>query len=194
LIGVINEHVVEPVIAMDDRCGRVGRWHALRELVVQLIGARQGPAVRRIELFLPAAHLSGKESLRSAEVTQAAVARNPARGTGLIGVRDRVEAIGGTVSVQSPQRAGTRIDIVIPIVGSSGGPSRERPLAIDAGRGGDRKHKPRIRSLKASTTAVSSLIALAVQATALGAMHSSNGMSSPPDCSTDGRPQIAADR
>jgi hypothetical protein len=37
---------------MDDRCGRAGSWRALRELVVQLIGARQGPAVRRIQLFL----------------------------------------------------------------------------------------------------------------------------------------------
>jgi len=46
---------------------------------------------------------------------------DPTRGTGLIGVRDRVEAIGGTISMQSPQRAGTRIDIEIPIVGISGG-------------------------------------------------------------------------
>jgi len=37
-----------------------------------------------------------------------------------IGVQDRVEAIGGTVSVQSPPRAGTRIDVQIPIEGISG--------------------------------------------------------------------------
>jgi signal transduction histidine kinase len=45
---------------------------------------------------------------------------DPARGSGILGVRDRVEAIGGTVSVHSPLRAGTRIDVEIPIVGISG--------------------------------------------------------------------------
>ena len=45
---------------------------------------------------------------------------DPARGSGIIGVRDRVEAIGGTISVQSPPRAGTRIDVQIPIEGISG--------------------------------------------------------------------------
>jgi signal transduction histidine kinase len=41
---------------------------------------------------------------------------DPGRGSGLIGVRDRVEAIGGTVAVHSPIQAGTRVDIEIPIV------------------------------------------------------------------------------
>jgi len=45
---------------------------------------------------------------------------DPARGSGLIGVRDRVEAIGGTVLVHSPLGGGTSIDIEIPIVGSNG--------------------------------------------------------------------------
>jgi signal transduction histidine kinase len=45
---------------------------------------------------------------------------DPARGSGLVGVRDRVEAIGGTVAVHSPIQAGTRVDIEIPIVGISG--------------------------------------------------------------------------
>jgi len=44
---------------------------------------------------------------------------DPARGSGLIGVRDRVEAIGGTVSVHSPPGAGTRIHVEIPIIGIS---------------------------------------------------------------------------
>jgi signal transduction histidine kinase len=41
---------------------------------------------------------------------------DPRHGSGLIGVMDRVEAIGGTVAVQSPFQAGTRIDVQIPIV------------------------------------------------------------------------------
>jgi signal transduction histidine kinase len=43
----------------------------------------------------------------------------PGRGSGLVGVRDRVEAIGGTFSIASPVRAGTRVDVEIPIVGMS---------------------------------------------------------------------------
>ncbi|MDT5012260.1 MAG: hypothetical protein QOH57_3877, partial [Mycobacterium sp.] len=40
---------------------------------------------------------------------------DPARGSGLIGLRDRVEAIGGTISVRSPAGSGTRVDVEIPI-------------------------------------------------------------------------------
>jgi signal transduction histidine kinase len=40
---------------------------------------------------------------------------DPALGSGLVGVRDRVEAIDGTVFVHSPARAGTSIDVEIPI-------------------------------------------------------------------------------
>jgi signal transduction histidine kinase len=53
---------------------------------------------------------------------------DPRRGSGLIGVLDRVEAIGGTVAVHSPVQAGTRVDVEIPIVLISGDPSW-RPFA-----------------------------------------------------------------
>jgi signal transduction histidine kinase len=52
---------------------------------------------------------------------------DPARGSGLIGVRDRVEAIGGTVLVHSPLGGGSTIDIEIPIVGSSSSSVEQRP-------------------------------------------------------------------
>jgi len=52
---------------------------------------------------------------------------DPARGSGLIGVRDRVEAIGGTVLVHSPLGGGTSIDVEIPIVGSNGDSVEQRP-------------------------------------------------------------------
>ena len=38
-----------------------------------------------------------------------------ARGSGLIGLKDRVEAIGGTLSVQSPHGAGTRLEAEFPL-------------------------------------------------------------------------------
>jgi signal transduction histidine kinase len=39
------------------------------------------------------------------------------RGTGLIGLRDRVEALGGTVALASPPGEGTSILVQLPIAG-----------------------------------------------------------------------------
>jgi signal transduction histidine kinase len=38
-----------------------------------------------------------------------------ARGTGLVGLKDRVEALGGTLSVQSPPGAGTSVHVELPL-------------------------------------------------------------------------------
>jgi signal transduction histidine kinase len=43
---------------------------------------------------------------------------DPRRGSGLVGLRDRVEAIGGTVSMQSPPHVGTYVAVEIPISAS----------------------------------------------------------------------------
>ena len=40
---------------------------------------------------------------------------DPARGSGLIGLRDRVEAIGGTAVIQSPAGAGTTVLVSLPL-------------------------------------------------------------------------------
>jgi signal transduction histidine kinase len=40
---------------------------------------------------------------------------DPGRGTGLRGLADRVEALGGTLSLTSPRGAGTRLEAVLPI-------------------------------------------------------------------------------
>jgi signal transduction histidine kinase len=42
------------------------------------------------------------------------------RGSGLVGLKDRVEALGGRLSLDSPPEAGTALDIVLPL----GGPGR----------------------------------------------------------------------
>jgi signal transduction histidine kinase len=39
---------------------------------------------------------------------------DPARGSGLIGLRDRVEALGGTITVESPAAAGTSVHVSLP--------------------------------------------------------------------------------
>ena len=40
---------------------------------------------------------------------------DPARGSGLIGLRDRVEALGGAVTVDSPSGEGTVIAVALPL-------------------------------------------------------------------------------
>jgi signal transduction histidine kinase len=40
---------------------------------------------------------------------------DPRRGSGLIGLRDRVEAIGGTLDVESPAGAGTSLLVALPV-------------------------------------------------------------------------------
>lgn len=40
---------------------------------------------------------------------------DPALGSGLVGLRDRVEALGGTIAVHSPSGAGTNLDAELPL-------------------------------------------------------------------------------
>jgi signal transduction histidine kinase len=40
----------------------------------------------------------------------------PSGGSGLIGLKDRVEALGGTFDVASPPGRGTRLDVEIPLL------------------------------------------------------------------------------
>jgi len=40
---------------------------------------------------------------------------DPARGSGLLGLKDRAEAIGGTISLQSPRGAGTSLHVELPL-------------------------------------------------------------------------------
>jgi signal transduction histidine kinase len=41
------------------------------------------------------------------------------RGSGLTGLRDRIEALGGRIKIESPSGSGTRIEVEIPIRGNS---------------------------------------------------------------------------
>lgn len=47
---------------------------------------------------------------------------DPVRGSGLVGLKDRIEALGGTLSVHSPVGAGTTVSCELPIVGDAGQP------------------------------------------------------------------------
>jgi signal transduction histidine kinase len=39
----------------------------------------------------------------------------PSRGTGLIGLRDRVEALRGRIDIASPEHAGTSLHVTLPV-------------------------------------------------------------------------------
>jgi signal transduction histidine kinase len=42
---------------------------------------------------------------------------DPSRGSGLVGLRDRTEALGGTIAVRSPAGEGTTVEVSLPLVG-----------------------------------------------------------------------------
>ena len=41
---------------------------------------------------------------------------NPAQGSGLIGLRDRVDALGGTIDIRSPRGEGTVVAVRLPLL------------------------------------------------------------------------------
>ncbi|MCU1670239.1 MAG: two-component sensor histidine kinase [Blastococcus sp.] len=47
---------------------------------------------------------------------------DPARGSGLVGLRDRCEALGGTIAVESPVGAGTEVLVCLPLEGDAAAP------------------------------------------------------------------------
>jgi PAS domain S-box-containing protein len=51
------------------------------------------------------------------------------RGSGLIGLRDRVEALGGTTDLASPPGSGTRLDVQIPLLAEPSLASNSEPLS-----------------------------------------------------------------
>ncbi len=52
---------------------------------------------------------------------------DPQRGSGLIGLRDRVEALGGTIEVASPKGTGTRLAVRLPVADDGPGPLTASP-------------------------------------------------------------------
>ena len=53
----------------------------------------------------------------------------PSGAPGLIGLKDRVEALGGTIDVASPPGSGTRLDVEIPLLAEPSVASNSEPLS-----------------------------------------------------------------
>jgi signal transduction histidine kinase len=63
------------------------------------------------------------DSLRVAVTDDGVGGADPARGTGLIGLGDRVGALGGTVTVTSPRSGGTSIVAELPLAAAEPAPA-----------------------------------------------------------------------
>jgi signal transduction histidine kinase len=76
-----------------------------------LANATKHAQASRVEVFLATRNDKLLLSIRDDGVGGA----DPARGSGLVGLSDRVQALGGTVSVHSPAGAGTRLLVDLPV-------------------------------------------------------------------------------
>ena len=56
-------------------------------------------------------------SIRISVKDDGAGGADPDRGSGLVGLKDRVEALGGTLEIRSQAGAGTDLEVAIPIAG-----------------------------------------------------------------------------
>jgi PAS domain S-box-containing protein len=60
-----------------------------------------------------------EETLRLSVVDDGVGGADPRKGSGLIGLKDRVEALAGTIDVASPPGGGTRLDVQVPLLPDS---------------------------------------------------------------------------
>ena len=102
-------------VELDLRTGRrlpdqveVAAYYALSEALANAAKHAQASAVH-VELDAPDA------TLRLAIRDDGIGGADPARGSGLTGLRDRIEAVGGTLDVTSPADGGTTLLIEIPV-------------------------------------------------------------------------------
>jgi signal transduction histidine kinase len=125
---------------LDDALGALARRSAIRvDLDVSFQG-RHDPALEATVYYVAAESITN--AVKHAQVSAVAVrgglrgdaieleiedegvgGADPGRGTGLIGLRDRIDTLGGTISLASPAGVGTTIRVRLP----AGPPDGERP-------------------------------------------------------------------
>jgi signal transduction histidine kinase len=76
-----------------------------------LTNAAKHAAASRVQIALRLENSTLYLSIRDDGVGGA----DPTRGSGLVGLRDRVEALGGRIEVASPPGSGTRLQVEIPL-------------------------------------------------------------------------------
>ena len=96
-----NERFPEPV--------EIAAYYVASEA---LANAMKHAQASRIEVSLT----TGRDSLLLSIRDDGVGGANPARGSGLAGLADRVEALGGSIHLHSPAGAGTRITVDLPLL------------------------------------------------------------------------------
>ena len=98
--GVLDQRLPEPI--------EVAAYYVVSEA---LANATKHANASRVDIEATARESRLHLSIRDDGVGGA----DPARGSGLVGLRDRVEALGGTIDVASPVDAGTAIVVALPL-------------------------------------------------------------------------------
>jgi signal transduction histidine kinase len=70
-----------------------------------------------------------EESLRLSVLDDGVGGADSSRGSGLIGLKDRVEALGGQIEVASAPASGTRLDVEIPLIAARSADSESQRLS-----------------------------------------------------------------
>ncbi|HEY4409374.1 MAG TPA: histidine kinase, partial [Acidimicrobiia bacterium] len=87
----------------------VAAYYVVSELLTNTVKHAHATLVRVAVEQLPGSlHLSVRDD--------GAGGADPARGSGLVGLRDRIEAIGGTIAIESPPGAGTAVFASLPLL------------------------------------------------------------------------------
>jgi signal transduction histidine kinase len=88
----------------------VAAYYAVSEMVTNTAKHAQASAVN-------VAVTSAERVLRIVAHDDGIGGADPARGSGLVGLRDRIETLGGSMTVQSPKGEGTTIEVALPLDG-----------------------------------------------------------------------------
>jgi signal transduction histidine kinase len=85
----------------------VAAYYVVSELLTNAVKHAQASVVR---VAVDQSHGTLRLSIRDDGIGGA----DPSRGSGLVGLRDRVEALGGTIAIESPASAGTSVHVSLP--------------------------------------------------------------------------------
>jgi signal transduction histidine kinase len=124
--AILSEGGLGPALQM------LGRRSAIPVEVDQTIEARLPPQIEVAAFYIVSEALTNAAKHADASVAQVSVRQydgqlhlcvrddgdggaDPVKGTGLIGLTDRVQALGGTIVIHSPAGEGTTLDVDLPV-------------------------------------------------------------------------------
>jgi signal transduction histidine kinase len=94
-------------------CVEVAAYYVVSEALTNAAKHAHASAVD-VDVDITAERKSGREVLEVSVRDDGVGGADPARGTGLVGLTDRVAALGGHLQVASPAGAGTSLSVTLP--------------------------------------------------------------------------------